>query len=223
MALRIWGRPNSICTQRVLWACVEAGVRFELIPASATMGEHGHVSTGAKPFGIVDTDMYRAMNPTGTVPTINDDGYILWESNAIVTYLATTYGKPALAGGDGAGLAQQLKWMAWTNEYMEPALHTLVMECVRLAPDARNREAAEAANDDAVAAVRLLDDVLAQQTWMGGEEFGMADIPVACAVYRWTLFDFERPSFAHVRSWLDAAMTRPGFRTHVLPREHHLR
>ena len=114
-------------------------------------------------------------------------------------------------------------WMAWTNEHMEPTLHTLVMECVRLAPDARNRAAAAAANDDAIAAVRLLDDVLAQQRWMGGAEFGIADIPTACAVYRWTLFEFERPPFARVQSWLDAAMTRPGFRTHVLPREFHLR
>ena len=72
MALTIWGRPNSICTQRVLWACVEVGVRFKLIPASATMGEHGHVSTGATPFGIVNTVAYRAMNPVGTVPTIDD-------------------------------------------------------------------------------------------------------------------------------------------------------
>ena len=222
MAMTIWGRPNSICTQRVLWACVEASVSFELIPASATMGEHGHVSTGAEPFGIVDTAMYRAMNPNGTVPTIDDGGYILWESNAIVTYLATTYGKQALSGGNAAGLAQQMKWMAWTNENMEPALHTLVMECVRLAPEARNRAAALAANDDAIEAVRLLDDVLAQQTWMGGDEFGMADIPTACAVYRWTLFELEHPPFAHVQPWLEAAMARPGFRTHVLPQEFHL-
>ena len=83
--LRIWGRPTSICTQRVLWAAVEAGRDFELILASATMGENGHVSTGAAPFGVVDSAAYREMNPNGTIPTIDDDGFVLWESNAIVT------------------------------------------------------------------------------------------------------------------------------------------
>ena len=70
--LKIWGRPNSIHTQRVLWTCVEANVTYELIPASATMGPDGHISGGGAPYGVVDTPQYLAMNPNGTVPTIDD-------------------------------------------------------------------------------------------------------------------------------------------------------
>ena len=138
MALKIWGRPNSICTQRVLWTCVEANLEYELTLASATMGPNGHISTGSEPFGLVESPWYQAMNPNSTVPTIDDDGYVLWESNAIVCYVAMTYGPLVLYGGGPAGLAQQFKWMSWTNEHLEPLLHTLVMECVRLDPATAN-------------------------------------------------------------------------------------
>ena len=89
--IRIWGRPNSICTQRVLWACAEADLDFDLTLASGTMGPDGHVSRGGQPFGLVDTDAYRAMNPNGTVPTFDDGGTVLWDSVAIVSYLALKY------------------------------------------------------------------------------------------------------------------------------------
>jgi glutathione S-transferase len=220
--MRIWGRPNSICTQRVLWACVECAVEFELVLASATMGPEGHVSTGARPFGIVDTPAYREMNPNGTVPTIDDDGYILWESNAIVCYLAMKYGPAGLWGGGAAGLAAQMKWMAWTNENLEPALHTLVMECVRLAPALRNPEEREAGRQRGVAALECLDAVLAAQPFMAGDAFGIADIPVACAAYRWTLFELATPPLPHVDDWLARVVPRAGFRAHVRPRDHHL-
>ena len=72
----------------MLWALAEIELEFEFILASATMGPSGHVSKGNKPFGVVDTPEYRAKNPNGRVPTIDDDGFVLWESNSIVRYLA---------------------------------------------------------------------------------------------------------------------------------------
>ena len=125
--LKIWGRRNSVHTQRVLWACEEAGLQFDLILASATMGPDGHVSGGGSAFGVVDTPEYRTINPNGTIPTIDDNGYILWESNSISRYLAQTYAPKALFGDDIRTLGLASQWMDWTNTQLEPALHILVM------------------------------------------------------------------------------------------------
>ena len=89
--LKIWGRPTSACTQKALWGLEETEIDYELILASGTMGPDGHVSKGGAAFGLVDTAEYRSMNPNGTVPTINDDGFTLWESNVIVRYLSMKY------------------------------------------------------------------------------------------------------------------------------------
>ena len=78
----------------------EIGLEFEFILASAEMGPAGHVSKGNKPFGVVDTPEYRAKNPNGRVPTIDDDGFVLWESNSIIRYLAMQYAPDMLYGND---------------------------------------------------------------------------------------------------------------------------
>ena len=89
MKLKLWGRPSSARTQKVMLALAELGIEYEYVLASATMGPNGSVAKGGTPFGIVNTFEYRQMNPNGTVPTINDNGYVLWESNAIIQYLGT--------------------------------------------------------------------------------------------------------------------------------------
>ena len=153
MTLRIWGRPNSIHTQRVLWACAEAGLPFELILASATMGPDGHVSGGGEAYGVVDTPEYRKMNPNGTVPTIDDEGFVLWESNVIVRYLAQKYAPKKLYGDSLETLGLASQWMEWTGARLEPVLHILVMELVRLAADQRSEKnvAVACGHDPAVA------------------------------------------------------------------------
>ena len=72
--LKIWGRKNSSNVRKPLWAAEELGLAYEAIDAGGA-------------FGVVDTPEYRAMNPNGRVPVIEDDGFVLWESNAIVRYL----------------------------------------------------------------------------------------------------------------------------------------
>ena len=86
--LKIWGRTNSSNVKKVLWAAEELGLAYERIDAGGA-------------FGIVDDPAYRALNPNGLVPTLEDGGLVLWESNAIVRYLSAQYGPekfgPAMA------------------------------------------------------------------------------------------------------------------------------
>jgi glutathione S-transferase len=220
--LKIWGRPNSIHTQRVLWTCAEAEVPYELILASATMGPDGHISGGGKPYGIVDTPSYRAMNPNGTVPTIDDDGYVLWESNVISRYLAQKYAPEALFGGSLERLGHANQWMEWTGTRLEPALHVLVMELVRLAPEKRDPANVERVRRETLPRLEILDRHLAGQPYVAGDTFTLGDIPPGAAAYRWTLFDLDGPPLPHLKAWQARLAERPGFQKHVAPREYHL-
>ena len=220
--IRIWGRPNSICTQRVLWACVEADVGFELMLASGTMGPGGHVSTGAEPYGRVDAPWYRTMNPNGTVPTIDDGGFVLWESNAVVVYLAFKYGFGTLLDGSPETLGRALAWMSWANEHLEPHLHTLVMELVRLRADLRAPGAVEAAAREIAPPLEVLDAHLADNAYVAGDCFSMGDIPAGAAAHRWQVFAQPGPATPHVDAWLARLAEREGFRRHVAPRELHV-
>ena len=220
--IRIWGRPTSICTQRVLWACVETELEFELTLASGTMGPDGHVSTGAAPYGGVDTPRYRAMNPNRTVPTIDDGGCILWESNAIITYLGLRYGHGALVDGSPETLGRAIQWMSWTNEHLEPNLHVLVMELRRLREDLRTPGAAEAAIRAITPALEILDAHLADNAYVAGERFSMGDIPAGAAAHRWQVFAQAGPATPHLDAWLERLAGREGFRRHIAPPELHV-
>src|SRR5438094_5841383 len=85
--LKLWGRVNSINVQKVLWALDELKVPYERSDAGLQ-------------FGVVNEPFYRRMNPNGRVPTIEDDGLVLWESNAIVRYLAAKHGAGTLWPSD---------------------------------------------------------------------------------------------------------------------------
>jgi len=217
MTMKIWGRASSICTQRVLWACTEAGVVYELTLASATMGDAGHVSMGSSPFGVVGEPWYRAMNPNGTIPTIDDDGFVLWESNAIVAYVASRYGREPLYGDCLHTFARALQWMSWTNEHLEPHLHTLVMQFSRLPPEQRDPGAGKAIARGIGPALELLDRHLAASPFMAGEHFSMGDIPAGAAAHRWQAFGLDGPVIPNVYAWLDRLSSREGFRRHVAP------
>lgn len=219
--LKIWGRPTSICTQRALWTLVEANVPFELTLASATMGPNGHVSGGGPAFGHVNSPEYRSMNPHGTIPTIDDDGYILWESNAICRYLAQTYA-PQLYGDDVKTLAHASQWMDWTNTQLEPHLHTLVMHLVRMQEADRDPATVEQTRREIIPELVRLDGHLADKSYVAGDDFTVGDIPPACAVYRWFLFDLERPAMPNLEAWQARVQGREGFQRHIASPENHL-
>ena len=220
--IRIWGRPTSICTQRVLWALVEAGVGFDLTLASGTMGPDGHVSRGGEPYGSVDEPWFRTMNPNGTIPVIDDGGFVLWESIAIVAWLATRYGDGTLLDGRPETLARAVQWMSWTNEHLEPLLHTQIMELHRLPEDQRTPGAADEAGEAIAHVVEALEAQLARTDHLAGERFSMGDIPAGAAVCRWRVFGQWGRPMPHVDAWLARLGEREGFRRHVAPPELHV-
>jgi glutathione S-transferase len=218
--LKIWGRPTSGCTQRALWCLEEAGIPFQFTLASAIMGPAGHISKGGKPFGVVDTPDYLKMNPNGTVPTINDDGYILWESNAILAYVALNK-DPKLYANDNHVFGHAVAWGSWSNGHLDPPMTDMVLHYTRLAPHLRDEAKVTKSKADMAKQVQTLEKQLASQPYLAGEQFTIADISAAPAVYRWQLFDEERAPVRNVDAWMARLAERPAFRKHIAPREYH--
>jgi len=221
MPLKLWGRPTSTNTQRVLWALEEAGVAYELTLASGTTGATGYIWQGHVPYGVVDTPAYRAMNPNGTIPTIDDGGFVLWESNAIVAWLARRYA-PGLYQDSEPIFARALQWMIWTNHSLDPAMHTLVMHLERLPPEQRSPTTVEAARQEVIRKLELVETHLGRSRFLAADDFTMGDIPPAISMQRFVHFGLQRPPMPRIAEWMSRLGERAGFKRHVAPRSHHL-
>jgi glutathione S-transferase len=220
--LRLWGRPTSTRTLKVLWALSEIGIEFEFILASATMGPHGSVSKGNRPYGIVDTPAFRAMNPNGTVPAVDDGGFSLWESNTIVRYLAMRYAPDLLYGSDLETFARASQWMDWDSNTLDRGQHILVMQLVRLPTAERDTAAIASAQNELIAAFGIMDAELGRRRFIAGDRFSMGDIPLGIHVHRWHLYDIDRPPMANLARWYAEIRARPAFQRWVENPANHL-
>ncbi|MBL8519967.1 MAG: glutathione S-transferase N-terminal domain-containing protein [Betaproteobacteria bacterium] len=197
--LKIWGRLNSVNVQKVVWCADELGLAYARIDAGR---EHG----------VVGTPEYRAMNPNGLIPVIEDDGFVLWESNAIVRYLAAKHGLGTLCPADPAARADADRWMDWQATALNPAIGRAFVQLVRTAPADRNAAEVEAGRVAAEQKLALLDAHLATRDYLGGAAFTMADIPAGCSVDRWSKLPIERTPRPNVERWLARLRSRAGMR-----------
>jgi glutathione S-transferase len=200
--LKIWGRSDSFNTQKVMWCVAELGIPHELIDAG---GAHG----------VTDTPDYLAMNPNGRVPTIDDDGFVLWESNAIVRYLSARHGAGALCPDDPRRRADADRWMDWQSATMGAVMRPLIITMFRTAPDDRDTEATRRQIDGAGRLWTMLDGHLADHDFVGGGAFTMADIPLGAYAYRWFSMLQPRPDLPNLAAWYDRLCARLAFQDHV--------
>jgi glutathione S-transferase len=201
--LRIWGRNNSINVQKVMWAVAELGLA------------HERIDVGGK-FGGLDTPEYIAMNPNRTVPTLDDDGFILWESNACVRYLAARYGAGTLWIDDPAERALADRWMDWQAATLLRDIGVVFWGLIRT-PEAQRDHAAIAASAERLGELfRILDQQLAGREFVTGSRFTMGDIPVGAACYRYHELPVERPRLPNLAAWYERLQQRAPFREHVM-------
>ncbi|MEM7404846.1 MAG: glutathione S-transferase family protein [Pseudomonadota bacterium] len=200
--LMIYGRANSINVMKVLWVCEELGCQFRRVDAGM---EHGKVD---------DAD-FRAMNPNGRVPVINDDGFVLWESNAIVRYLAYKYGLGTMYPADVRQRAEAEQWMEWQQTTVAPHLAWPFHGIIRRVPAFRNEARMQQAADDLSDLYSVLDAHLSDRDYILGDRLTMADIPLGVATWRWLNLPIKRAELAHVEAWHERLLNREGFRQHV--------
>jgi glutathione S-transferase len=202
--LKIWGRKNSINVQKVMWTVGELGLEPERIDAGMA-------------HGIVGEPWYAALNPNRMVPTIDDDGVVLWESNVIVRYLAAKHAPGTLMPTDPVARAKADMWMDWQQNTLMPAgLSPLFLGLIRTPPDKRDAGALHKAAEVTESALRTLDAHLAKQAYVLGDSLTVADIPVGVATYRWYALPVEHAELPNLRAWYDRLTQRPAFAEHVM-------
>jgi len=197
--LRIWGRISSVNVQKVVWCADELGLAYERVDVGGT-------------FGGNNTPEYLAMNPNGLVPVIEEDGFILYESNAIVRYLAARDPGHTLWPEDARRRADADRWMEWQSTAFTPAMWAMFWQLVRTPPEKRDAAAIEASRVKSEKLAGLLDAHLAQRRFLTDYGFTAADIVVGCATHRWLNLPAQREPRAHLERWYAELKSRPGSR-----------
>jgi len=197
--LKIWGRLSSVNVQKVVWCADELGLTCERTDAGGT-------------FGIVNTPEYLAMNPNGLVPVIGDEGFILYESNAIVRYLAAKHGDEKFWPKDLQARADVDRWMEWQSTGYTPAMLVAFWQLVRTPPEKRNLAAVEESRTKSERPSAVLNRHLADREFITGSSFTPADIVVGCAAHRWLNLPLMREPSPNVERWYEALKKRPGAR-----------
>jgi glutathione S-transferase len=201
--LKIWGRTNSSNVQKVLWCCAELGLQYERIDAGMQ-------------FGVNDTAEYKAMNPNALVPTIDDDGFVLWESHAIVRYLARTHGAGTLWPADARVAADADRWMDWYNTTLWPSMGPVFWNLIRTAPEKRNMAVLEENHKKLTTSFGIFDACLAGRDYVAGSSFTMGDIPMGIAAWRWFELPIERPALPNLERWYKRMRERPAYAAHCM-------
>lgn len=201
--LKIWGRNNSVNVQKVLWCCEEMGLKYERIDAGGT-------------FGVVNTPQYRALNPNGLVPTIEDGPFVLWESNAIVRYLTAKHSAGKLWPEDHKVRAEADKWMDWQISVFWPVFRPLFWNLVRTAANERDESAMEESRLQTTEALGYLDNHLKNRMYIVGDDVTIGDIPMGCAIWRWMSLPIERPVLANLQRWFGTLRERPAYQRVVM-------
>ena len=193
--LRIWGRMSSINVKKVVWTAQELGLEFQRTEAGGL-------------FGIVKTPEYVRLNPNSTVPVLEDDDFSLWESNVIVRYLCARHSSGQMYPTELRERFDAERWMDWQQTTFNPASRPGFWQLIRTPPEQRDAGLIAESNAAVESLMATLDAHLKKRPFVGGERFGMADIPLACEVHRWFGLPQTRQSRPYVERWYEGVWAR---------------
>jgi len=201
--LKVWGRANSLNVQKVMWTIAELGLA------------HERIDFGGK-FGGNDSPEYLAKNPNGLVPLLEDGDTALWESHAIVRYLAAKHGAGSLWPDNPTDRAPADQWMEWAQTTLQPATISVFMKMWRTPPGKQDPAAIAAAIEPAGKAMTKFDAVMGDRPFPSGNTLTFGDIAAGAHLFRYFTLDIERPNVPNVERWYAALTERPAYAEHVM-------
>ena len=199
MSLRIYGYAASINVRKVLWACAELDLPFDR-------------EDWAGPCRPTTDPTFLALNPVGMVPVIDDDGAIIWESNTIIRYLASSRSRGDLLPSDPRRRAHIEKWMDWQASDLNNSWRVAFQGLIRRNPDHQDPEGIQRSLATCSRMIGVIDAHLSRSGgYMCGEKFTLADIPIGLSIHRWRSLQ-EQPPLFNVARYYERLCERPGFR-----------
>jgi glutathione S-transferase len=198
MALKIWGRLSSINVRKVVLAAQWLDLSFERIDAGMA-------------FGIVNTPEFLRMNPNAMIPLIQDEGFVLWESNVILRYLCAKHAS-ALYPQDLKERFEAERWMDWQQTTLNRASGLAFVHWIRTAPEKRNLDVIAQSVAATEPLLAMLDAQLSRHAFVAGDAMTMADFPIACEIHRWWGLPQPRPAYPHIERWYSSLLNKSASR-----------
>jgi len=205
--ITVWGRERGVCVKKVLWCLEELKLDFERVDAG-------------KQYGVIDTLEYLKMNRNGLVPTLKDGDFVLWESNAIMRYLALQYGTPEFYPQGAKEHADVNRWLDWSMGALWGDISTAFVQLIRTPEPQRNHATLEAATKNLAKNWTIADEYLAGKTYITGDHFTIADVALGVLAQTWVFLGVERPHLPNFDAWYKRIEVRDGFQRYAaLPPE----
>jgi glutathione S-transferase len=203
--LKVWGRRSSSNVQALMWCIGELDLAYERIDA-------GFI------YGLVDTPAYLSMNPNGTVPTIRDgENPPLWETGAILRYLANAYAPDDFWPRDPVTRADVDRWAEWAKINIASRFTTPVFwRVVRTPPSKRDPVAIGGALHLLESYLDIAEKQLSRLQHLAADRLTMADIQFGHCLFRYFDIDIQRAEYPNLRRYYGALSARPAFREHVM-------
>ena len=201
--LEVWGRKNANQVIQILWTLSELGVEYKRHSIGTESGD-------------LETKEYKSLNPNSKIPTIRDNGFVLWESHAVIRYLAKQYGTGSLYPDDPQKAALSDQWMTWSSDSFMGTFFPVFWQLVRTEEKDRDyRKVVEMAQHSAKI-LKVLDDHLVMNDFVVGDQFTFGDIPLGVLIHKYFVLDIERPSLPGVEAWYERLKERPAFKEHAM-------
>lgn len=202
--LQIWGRRSSSNVQALMWCVGELGLAYERHDA-------GHV------YGVTDTEAFAHLNPNRTVPVLRDgDDAPLWDTGAILRYLANVYGSELFWPECPKQRAQVDKWAEWSKINIALGFTAPVFwRVVRTPKQQHDPDAIMSAVQHLEAKLQIAENQLQDNEWLCGSDFTLADIQFWHVLYRYFDIEINRQGFPSLKRYFDALLARAAYREHV--------